>query len=220
MADEEKKNEQPEAAPAEPPKAEPAEAVDVAALAAKAKERDEFLDLAQRTRAELINYRRRIERERAEWTDRAVSEFALKLLPALDDFDRALKEAEGAADVKALLDGFRQIDRKFHEVFKAAGLESFSPHGKPFDAAEHEAVVVEQTDEHPHGTVKHVTRKGWRLRGKVLRPAQVTVAMKPEPKEEPKPEAKGEDAKKKAAGTEKKGAEAPAGKEPKNDADV
>jgi len=165
--------------PGEPPAAE--EAVDVEALKAKAAERDEFLDLAQRARAELINYRKRIERERAEWTDRAVAEFALKLLPALDDFDRALREAEAAADAKALLAGFRQIDRKFHDVLKAAGLEPFSPHGKPFDAAEHEAVLVEESDKHPHHAVSDVVRKGWRLRGRVLRPAQVKVARKPEP---------------------------------------
>lgn len=168
------------------PAAAPAEPVDVEALKAKAKERDEFLDLAQRTRAELLNYRKRIDRERAEWTDRVLGDFVLKFLPALDDLDRALKEAEGAADVKTLLAGFRQIDQKFHDILKAEGLEPFKPHGKPFDPAEHEAVVIEESDEHPHQAVSGVVRKGWKLRGKLLRPAQVKVSMKPEAKKDEK----------------------------------
>ncbi len=210
MTDEKKEPTKGETPPPQPPPGEPPtaeEAVDVEALKAKAAERDEFLDLAQRTRAELINYRKRIERERAEWAERAVAEFALKLLPALDDFDRALREAEGAADVKTLLAGFRQIDRKFHDVLKAAGLEPFSPHGKPFDAAEHEAVLIEESDKHPHHAVSDVVRKGWRLRGRVLRPAQVKVARKPEPETSVDAEPK-----------ELKEPEKPKG--PKNDANV
>ena len=200
MADEKKNNAKPDVKPeaaAEAPKEPPAppagvkpeEALDpdLSGLKAKAAERDEFLDLAQRTRAELINYRKRVERDRAEWADRAVGDFALSILPVLDDFDRALREAESSKDVKALLEGFRQVDRKLHVVFKAAGLEAFSPQGKPFDPAEHEAVVVEETEEHPHHAVSEVTRKGWRLRGRVLRPAQVKVARKPEPKPAEKP---------------------------------
>jgi molecular chaperone GrpE len=188
MTDEKNEKAPLEAKPPELPKAETpvppeAEVADVEALKARAKERDEFLDLAQRARAELINYRKRVERDRAEWTDRAVADFALSILSALDDFDRALKEAESAKDPKTMLEGFRQVDRKFHVVFKAAGLESFAPHGKSFDPAEHEAVVIEQTDKHPHHSVSEVMRKGWRLRGKLLRPAQVKVAQKPEPRE-------------------------------------
>lgn len=205
MADEEKKTETPETPPAEPAKKPAAEApVDVETLKSKAVERDEFLDLAQRARAELINYRNRIERERGEWADRAVADFATKILPVLDDFDRALREAGSATDVATLLDGFRQIDRKLHVVFKSAGLEAFAPHGKTFDPAEHEAVVVEETDKRPHHAISEVMRKGWKLHGKVLRPAQVKVTVKPETK----------DKKDSGAG---EGADR---KEPPNDADV
>ena len=192
MTDENEKNEptQPETPePARTPDKDAASA-DVEALTAKAKERDEFLDLAQRTRAELLNYRKRVERERAEWTDRIVGDFMLKLLPALDDFDRALGEAEGASDVDALLKGFRQIDQKFHDILKSQGLESFKPQGKSFDPAEHEAVVIEESDEHPHQAVSDVVRKGWKLRGKLLRPAQVKVAMKPEARTDEKKDGK------------------------------
>jgi molecular chaperone GrpE len=182
MTDKKKETPQPDA----PPASESPEPVDLDALKSKAAQRDEFLDLAQRARAELINYRNRVERERGEWADRAVAEFATKILPVLDDFDRALREAESVTDVAKLLDGFRQIDRKLHIVFKSAGLEAFAPHGKTFDPAEHEAVVIEETDEHPHHAVGEVMRKGWKLRGKVLRPAQVKVTMKPEEKKDDK----------------------------------
>ena len=205
MTDENRKEPTPQEPPSESPKPAPeqaaaAEPVDIEALKAKAKERDEFLDLAQRARAEMINYRKRVERDRAEWADRAVADFVLQLLPALDYFDRALAEAEGAADAKAILAGFRQIDQKLHDLLKAQGIESFKPQGgKPFDPAEHEAVVIEETDEHPHQAVSNVLRKGWRLRGKLLRPAQVKVAVKPEAGK------KKEGEKKPEAGKEKEG---------------
>jgi len=185
MADERKEEGKPDATPAEPPKEE-AEAVDVEALKTKARERDEFLDLARRTAAEFSNYRKRVDRERAEWTDRVVGEFVLSLLPALDDLDRALAQAEAAGDAATLVEGFGLVRGKLLGILKANGIESFEPAGVPFDPAEHDAVIVEETDELPHHHVMEVVQKGYRLRGRVLRAAQVKVARnKPKDAETP-----------------------------------
>jgi molecular chaperone GrpE len=164
--------------------------LDLEALKAKAQERDEFLKLLQRTAAEFSNYRKRIERERAEWTDRAFGEFVLKLLPALDDVDRALSHAREGADFEALVAGVRLIEKKFHDILKWNGVESFEAREGPFDPEEHEAAAVEQTDRVPDGTVTGTLQKGYRFRGGVLRPAKVKVARKT-PAAEGAPEAAG-----------------------------
>jgi len=166
--------------PAEVAAAQPVERpVDLRELKAKAEERDEFLDLLQRTAAEFSNYRKRVDRERVEWTERAFGDFVLKLIPALDDFDRALAPAEEKADFPALLEGVRLIEKKFRDILKLNGVECFEAREGPFDPEEHEAAAVEETDRLPDGTVVETLQKGYRFRGRVLRPAKVKVARKP-----------------------------------------
>jgi len=179
--------------------AEPA--IDLKALEAKARERDEYLSLLQRTAAEFANYRKRIERERAEWSDRAFGEFVLKLLPALDDFDRALSRAAEKGNVEAVVEGVRLIEKKFHDILKLNGVETFEASPGPFNPEEHEAVGVEITDGSPEGTVTETLVKGYRLRGRVLRPAKVKVAKRPEV--EAAAQASGEPAGKQAGETPK-----------------
>ena len=153
-----------------------APSADLDALKTRAKERDEFLDLLQRTRAEFSNYRKRVERDRVEWADRAIGEFVLGLLPVLDDFDRALAHADASAeDFEGFLKGVRLVEDKIYDVLKAAGVTPFVPTGVPFDPVEHDALIVEQTDEMPDGTINEVFLKGYHMGARVLRPAQVKV---------------------------------------------
>jgi len=166
-----------EKASAEAPVEQP---VDVEDLKVKARERGEFLDMLQRTYAEYSNYRKRIERERGEWSERAVADFVKKLLPVLDDFDRALLHAENSTDVRSLAEGIRLIEDKIYGVLRTGGVEAFEPEtGKPFNPAEQEVLVVEVTGDLPDGTVTEVLLKGYRLRERVLRPAKVKVTKKP-----------------------------------------
>jgi molecular chaperone GrpE len=171
---------QPQAgADAEPAKSVDAEAVqepvEVEELRKRGRERDEFLDMLRRVQAEFSNYRKRVERERAEWTDRAVGEFVLKLLPVLDDFDRALVHADESPDFDGLVGGIRLIESKIYEIMKASGVEPFVPGAQLFNPEEHEAVLVERSGKLPDGTVNKVLRKGYRMRDRLLRPAQVQV---------------------------------------------
>ena len=180
MADEQKEKKDaatpPEPAPAEAAKDEAP--VDVEVLKAKACERDEFFVLLKQTAADFSNYRKRTERDRAEWAERAVAEFVQKLLSVLDDFDRAVDAAEKAPDAKAVLQGFRQIEQKLYVLLKEAGVEPFEPQGEPFDPGEHHAVIVEETDELPHDHVSEVVQKGYRMKDRILRPALVKVAKR------------------------------------------
>ena len=168
--------------------AEEAGTIGIEELKVQARQRDEFLDLLQRTRAEFSNYRKRIERNRLEWGDRAVGDFVQKLLPVLDDFDRALAHAGEASDLEGFVEGIRLVEQKIYDVLKTDGVEPFQPEeGQPFDPAEHEAITVEITDDLPDQTVSEVLLKGYRQHDRILRPAQVKVARNtpPEPGETP-----------------------------------
>jgi molecular chaperone GrpE len=147
---------------------------DLEALAARAKERDEYLALAQRTQADFENYRKRMARENAAAIDRGVAKLAKELLPALDHLEHALKAtAEGHPYV---VKGFALVRDEIVAALGRAGIQAFSPHGEPFDPNEHEAMTVQPSEGAESGTVLEVYQQGYRLNGVVLRPARVVVA--------------------------------------------
>jgi len=140
----------------------------------------EYLDALQRERASFINYRRRTDQERAELTQYATSNLLKKLLPVVDDFDRALAAipAEERKDNR-WVEGVELIARKLHAILEQEGVEPIEALGQPFDPNLHEAVAFE---ENPDGsgdhqdTVSDVFSKGYKLRDRVLRPAMVKVS--------------------------------------------
>ena len=143
------------------------------------RERDEFLDLLRRTRAEFSNYRKRVEREREEVAHRSVGDFAKELLPVLDDLDRAFEMVEREHDAQAFLEGIRLVSEKLRKTLQDIGVTPVHPEREPFDPFYHEAVMVEEHDELEPGTVSEVLRKGYMMKGKPLRPAQVKVVKTP-----------------------------------------
>ena len=152
--------------------------------AARAPERDlaaEYLDALQRERATFINYRRRTEQERAELVQLANADLVKKLLPIVDDFDRALA-AIPAHDRKSnrWVGGVELIARKLHNLIEQEGVEPIDAKGQPFDPNTMEAVAFEdKTSEDESGnhedTVSEVFSKGYKMRDRVLRPAMVKV---------------------------------------------
>jgi molecular chaperone GrpE len=148
---------------------------DLDELVKTAKQRDEYLALAQRTQADFENYRKRVAREAAAAQERGACGLAKELLPALDNLDRAL---EAAAQDDPLLQGVRLVRSELAAALARAGIESFSPVGEPFDPAVHEAVA---TAEQPlggaqSGTVVEVYQPGYRRGSSIIRPARVVVA--------------------------------------------
>lgn len=142
-------------------------------LAAVTRERDEFLETAQRLQAEFKNYRERVARQQAEAGQAAVASFVTKLLPALDTLNLALAHAraEGSEETTSAL---AQVHGVFHEVLTKEGLEVVEPIGKRFDPTEADAVAHEEGEGEP--TVTEVFRAGYRWRGQVIRPAMVRVS--------------------------------------------
>ena len=161
-----------------PPASERAAVVeqDLDELVAKAKQRDDYLALAQRTQADFENFRKRAAREKAEAGDRGMGKLAKELLPALDHLElalRATEEHEGAEDV---VKGFRLVHEELLGALERVGIQGFSPKGEPFDPNEHEAMAQQPADGAEPGTVVEVYQRGYRLNGQVLRPARVVVA--------------------------------------------
>jgi molecular chaperone GrpE len=153
--------------------------VDVAALVAKAEKADEYLDLAQRTRAEFENYRKRTAKEAAAAQERGAAKLALELLPAIDNLDRALAHAAAAPGENgdaSLLSGIKHVQSDVLAALKRAGVEPLSPEGEQFDPQYHEAVAQQPFEGAVPGTVVEVYQRGYRLGEMVLRPARVVVA--------------------------------------------
>jgi molecular chaperone GrpE len=161
----------PDAGPDAGPEAGP-DAVAAAELAAEVAERTADL---QRVTAEYANYRRRVERDRESVLVGARVQFVADLLTVLDDLDRA--EAHGD-----LTGPFKSVGDKLVAVVQKLGLEGFGLEGEPFDPSVHEAVQHESGDvAGPTVTVvASVLRRGYRIADRVLRPAMVTVADRPD----------------------------------------
>jgi molecular chaperone GrpE len=171
----------PEAAPDEAvvqeAEAVDADELDLSVLMEKAEKADEYLDLAQRTRAEFENYRRRAIKEAAAAQERGAAKLALELLPAIDNLDRALAHAGEAANGDAsFVSGIKHVHSDVLAALKRAGIEPFSPEGEPFDPQFHEAVAQQPFEGAQPGTVVEVYQRGYRLGESILRPARVVVA--------------------------------------------
>jgi molecular chaperone GrpE len=149
----------------------------IAADLAKARdEAESYLDDLRRLQADFENYRKRTLREQTARTASASQALVARLLPVLDNFERAVSAAEQSRDFDGMLKGVEMVLGALREVLEGEGLVKIEAEGKPFDPERHEAVIaVEQEDSEP-GMVVEIVRAGYELGGKVLRPAMVKVA--------------------------------------------
>ncbi|MGB9111117.1 MAG: nucleotide exchange factor GrpE [Acidimicrobiales bacterium] len=151
-----------------------------------AAQRDEYLEMLQRLQAEFENYRKRTVRQQTDLLHRASEGLIEKLLPVLDALDLALAHAESdATDGDQLKKALAQIDALMRKILAQEGLERIDESGVAFDPAIHDAVAHEPagsvvsdeatTGKVDHGRVSEIMRAGYRLHGRVLRPAMVKV---------------------------------------------
>ncbi|MGE5487896.1 MAG: nucleotide exchange factor GrpE [bacterium] len=140
------------------------------------RERDEYYDRLLRVSAEFDNFRRRTQRERAEFVEFAGAEIVRELLPVLDDFERALRHETADKDYAK---GIELIYNRFADTLRKAGLEPLEVDGKPFDPHMHHAVERVPTEEVEEGTIVGEHQRGYNFKGRLLRPAMVKVAVKP-----------------------------------------
>lgn len=147
-------------------------------LLAKEKERAEAnLASWQRSAADFQNYKRRVEQEREEIARLSNAAMIINLLPLMDDLERALDSVDTRLAGMTWLDGLRLIHRKFQALLEMNAVTEIEADGQDFDPNVHEAVTFGPGEENK---VIAVVQKGYRLGGRVLRPAMVVVGKKQE----------------------------------------
>jgi molecular chaperone GrpE len=157
---------------ADEPLDESATAAVEADLAQLMGERDEMRALAQQLQADFENYKKQMVRRQTEHLERANEGLLEQLLPVLDSFELALG-AVARAD-EQVRKGVELVYAELLSVLEKAGLQAIHAVGEPFDPTEHEAVLQDDGDGDP--VVAEVMRTGYKLKGRVLRPAMVKVA--------------------------------------------
>jgi molecular chaperone GrpE len=174
----------PEEPTAQPDPAEPAgeqdpatekeydEAKEEAATEA-ASDASRYLDMAQRTQAELENFRKRAARDIAVAGERAKAKLVRELLPVVDNLERALATANPEED--HLAEGVRLVHVELLNTLQRNGITAFDPSGEPFDPTVHEAISMRE-GENGSGLVLDVVEKGYKLGDAVIRPARVVVS--------------------------------------------
>jgi molecular chaperone GrpE len=138
-------------------------------------ERDQFLSLLQRTRADFENYQKRNQRDLAQEKRYAHTPLALDLLAALDNLDRATAAAKQAGETGPLVQGVVMVQAQLLDVLRRHGITPIDALGKPFDPAVHQAVMQQPSDQQPN-TVLQVLEQGFMIHDRVLRPARVVVS--------------------------------------------
>jgi molecular chaperone GrpE len=135
--------------------------------------KQEYIDALLRERADFTNFRRRMEAEKTQMWGQASDETIKKLLPVLDDLERALANRP-AENIWA--DGVEMIYRKFKSILEKEGITPIEAEGQPFDPNRHEAIMQEASERYESGTVIAVLQQGYQHGERILRPAMVKVA--------------------------------------------
>lgn len=138
-------------------------------------EQQELVAQLQRLQAEFENYKRRTEREFAEYREYAAGDAIKHLLPVLDNFELALKNVP-VEDRSGFYKGVEMLYAQFTTALQELGVEAIDADGTPFDPKLHEAMLTEELPDAEKNTVIEVLQKGYLLKERVLRTAKVKVA--------------------------------------------
>lgn len=133
-----------------------------------------------RALADFSNYKRRHQDDYKEAARFAGQEMILKILPALDNFERALQAADQTKSFESLVEGIKLTLKQVKDILEREGVQTIQAVGQEFDPMLHEAVMRFETDEYPENTVVEEFQTGYTHHGKVIRPSRVKVAALPE----------------------------------------
>jgi len=168
--------------PTPPPAGEASDQIEQdfdALLADTQRERDEYLDLAKRTKADFENFRKRMTAEVQAASARGKAEVIREVVPVLDDLERAIQAAgldpEGDSE-DGLSHGVLLVFRSLRDSLSRNGVEAVDPTGEKFDPMAHEALATQPVEGVESGTVVEVMQKGYRLGEQLIRPARVVVS--------------------------------------------
>lgn len=139
-------------------------------------ERNDYMDKWARTRADLDNYRRRIQREMEEDRKYAALPLLKAILPGFDNLQRAIKAAESTRNAEELITGIALVTKQFEAALASQGVTTIPAVGLPFDPNVHEAITQAPSADHPPMTVLQEVEQGIQLHDRVVRPAKVIVS--------------------------------------------
>jgi molecular chaperone GrpE len=131
-----------------------------------------------RTAADYDNFRKRTRRDIEDAQRKSVEKVLLEVLPVSDNLERAVQAAQKATDASSVVEGVNMVLRFFEDALNRLGVERVQTVGQPFDPGLHEAVQQVESDQNP-GTVVMELTAGYRMNGKLLRPAMVAVSKRP-----------------------------------------
>jgi molecular chaperone GrpE len=155
------------------------------ALEQKNREAKDSNEKYLRASADFENYRKRMQRDLADFRKYANEQLALEILPVVDHLALALKHSRESGDAaQGLQQGVELVYKQLRDVLEKFGITAFEVEGQPFDPARHDAMMQVPTDEVPENTVVQVMQDGYVYYDKVLRHAKVAVSKKPEFKPE------------------------------------
>src|SRR5438094_8288592 len=137
---------------------------------------DRFRDLALRSQADFENYKKRAAREKEEAIKYANGSLLEKLVAIVDNFELGLEAAKGEGEQSPVYSGMTLVLKQLNDFLAENGLQAIDSEGKTFDPNLHEAIVHAPSDQVPEGLVLRQTRRGYRLKDRLLRPAKVVVS--------------------------------------------
>jgi len=139
-------------------------------------EKEELMHRLLRLQADFDNFRKRTRAEKEEMVDYAAFDLVCRLLPVIDNLERACVSTETCS--QGLVEGIVMITRQFKDLLEKEGVKAIECKGKTFDPAYHEAVMREESSDHAPDTVVDELQKGYMIKDRVLRPSMVKVAVK------------------------------------------
>src|SRR5438874_3356885 len=137
---------------------------------------DRFRDLARRSQADFENYKKRCAREKEEAVKYANSSLLERLVTIIDNFELGLAAAKDQGENSPIYSGMVLVQKQLNDLLAENGLQPIEAEATKFDPNLHEAIAHEPSDALPEGTVLRQTRRGYRLKDRLLRPARVIVS--------------------------------------------
>jgi molecular chaperone GrpE len=140
---------------------------------------DRFRDLALRSQADFENYKKRSAREKEEAIKYANSSLLEKLIAIVDNFELGLEAARAEGEKSPVFSGMSMVLKQLMDFLSESGLQPIDATGQKFDPNLHEAIAHEPSDKFPEGIVVRQTRRGYRMKDRLLRPSSVVVSSGP-----------------------------------------
>ena len=149
-------------------------------LECERKRAEDYMTRLSYLQADLENFKKRSEREAEEIKNYCTEHLVIQLLDVVDELELAVKNGKNSTSPEPLIEGVEMTLKKLRKVLEQEGVTPIeSPEGKVFDPACHNAIAAVERDDVPDSTVIEEIRKGYMMKGKVIRPTIVKVAVKP-----------------------------------------